>query len=457
MVSGTKWIKHQECFRTIAKGASSCNPPLSRQPSRVPVLVASLCPGHAVQCTRSPALVCFGQRWRLWNSLCFVRKRLFLWSEKTNCLQMVHAMQCQCTCPAAGLGEFCSLLWALCPGRLSLIPHSSSCLERSITMSEASPRLFLSMDQKRKTHPGKGGTMCLGVTITDVFFQCVWPKESTHPTRVVWGPRWGGTAQGTHGTWGTTDTEHRCVSSRLHLPWYTGTWDPQHPPRAGLQSPSAVTEDSTSWAGCWPRWSYPISALRQNAACTVSTCIICAICTHLVLLKVLISAGFDLCKNRSIPSVEGNAWWLTLPLLKGMASSHQGRVLRCPLLDTSGGGKELFSLGPCRLGLGQAMWNPSAFCNAVVCGHVVFLMAKAWENDTEEVGMFSALLNTKQGFLTLQQRFPSPIVWGAGLASIQWRTSMKCVVRAMHRKFAWMEHDSTPCSSFCALGCPRRH
>lgn len=35
------------------------------------------------------------------------------------------------------------------------------------------------------------------------------------------------------------------------------------------------------------------------------------------------------------------AWWLALPLLKGEVGSHQGWVLGCPLLDTSGEGKAL--------------------------------------------------------------------------------------------------------------------
>lgn len=115
-VFGTQWIKHQEYFRTIAKIVSSCNPSLSWQPLHVPALVASLCPGHAVQCTHSPALICFRQRWRLWNTPWTLKKRLFLWSEKSECLQVVHAMQCQWTSSAVGLGEFCSLLWVFVLG-----------------------------------------------------------------------------------------------------------------------------------------------------------------------------------------------------------------------------------------------------------------------------------------------------------------------------------------------------
>lgn len=115
-VFGTQWIKYQEYFTTIAKIVSSCSPSLSWQPLHVPVLVASLCPGHAVQCTHSPALICFRQRWRLWNTPWTLKKRLFLWSEKSECLQVVHAMQCQWTSSAVGLGEFCSLLWVFVLG-----------------------------------------------------------------------------------------------------------------------------------------------------------------------------------------------------------------------------------------------------------------------------------------------------------------------------------------------------
>lgn len=49
------------------------------------------------------------------------------------------------------------------------------------------------------------------------------------------------------------------------------------------------------------------------------------------------------------------ARWLTLPLLKGKAGSHQAWVLRCPLLDTSGEGKAFSLLLALGLGLGHAM------------------------------------------------------------------------------------------------------
>lgn len=61
--------------------------------------------------------------------------------------------------------------------------------------------------------------------------------------------------------------------------------------------------------GCRKKWSFPhLHSWKRGrrTACTVNTCIICPICSHLVLLKFFdLSAGFDLCgKSSGIPTVE---------------------------------------------------------------------------------------------------------------------------------------------------------
>lgn len=80
------------------------------------------------------------------------------------------------------------------------------------------------------------------------------------------------------------------------------------------------------------------------------------------------------------------ARWLTLPLLKGKAGSHQGWVLHCPLLDTSGEGKALSS-PLARSGWVRARQRETrlhfAMSNVLVCRNAAFLMIDGQENDAE--------------------------------------------------------------------------
>lgn len=106
-------------------------------------------------------------------------------------------------------------------------------------------------------------------------------------------------------------------------------------------------QTAQTWGRCRNKWFflYPHccrSCIR--AACTASTCIVCPICSHLVLLKVLISQpGLIYVQEQQHSHWRSRAQWLTLPLLKGEVGSHQGWVLGCPLLETSGEGETISS------------------------------------------------------------------------------------------------------------------
>lgn len=117
------------------------------------------------------------------HTSCISQKGFFQWPQTAGIKLPVSGppVQRSSTSLAVELGGLGCLPRALCPGRLSLIPRCSLCPEPSITVSAASPRLFLSMDhnQKKETsREGRNRSVCLGVILSKALFSgCMTPGE----------------------------------------------------------------------------------------------------------------------------------------------------------------------------------------------------------------------------------------------------------------------------------------